>query len=363
MPAPRPPVDKPHFKYTDWAQRFRERILSGDLKPGARLPSQNDLYALHGLSTATSARVYQILEREGLVTREHRRGVFVAEQPVQEHAVDTICVICEGFGECDQHPYYAQLIAQIYRLAEQDGMRTMLCSGSTLPRWDHIGGVLLLVPRSDRLRLYAKRIPAHIPIVSVLADDPHMASVVADEYSGVRAATQHLLQLGHQRIGMLAMRIGQVLRSDAYQETLRAAGIEPRPEWLRVMPQQEEYCSFVDLGRRYMKEWLDQDWAGLGCTALLCHNDDTAAGVLQALGEAGIRVPEELALVGFDGTSLADSLTPRLTTIQMPLERMAQRGWEQLRARSHPLQGERPDPETIVLPTKLRVAESTAPQP
>jgi LacI family transcriptional regulator len=352
-------ASKPDFKYSHWAQQFRERIVTGELKPGTRLPSQNDLYDTHRLSRATAERVYQTLESEGLVVREHRRGVFVAERRAREHVADTICLVCGGFSEFERHPYYAQLIATAHRLAERDGMRILLCSDKTLPDLDRVAGLLLIAPYNKSwIESYTRALP-HAPMVLLLETRPSLPAVIADELSGVHEATEHLLQLGHRRIAMLSMEMRQVRRYDAYLQVLHEAGIRPHDAWLKFMPPQTPAVPFENLGYRYMTEWIKNGWAELGCTALLCHNDDTAAGALQALGEAGIRVPDDLSIVGFDGTRVADCLTPRLTTVEMPLAAIMARGWEMLHARRHPLASERPAPETVMLPTKLRVAQST----
>jgi DNA-binding LacI/PurR family transcriptional regulator len=353
-------IEAPDFKYSHWAQQFRERIAAGELRPGARLPSQNELYAAHGLSRPTVERVYQTLENEGLVVREHRRGVFVAKQSVRDQVANTVALVCTGFSEYENHPYYLQIISTAHCLAERDGMRIVLCGNRILPDLQRINGLLLIPPYDNKIRDYVRQVAPQTPMSFLLEHRSGFPSVIADELHGVRQATEHLLQLGHRRIAMLSMDIGQPWRHTAYQEALQEAGIAPHEAWLKVMPQQNQPKPFENLGYHYMQEWLGEDWAKLGCTALLCHNDGTAAGVLQALGEAGIRVPDDLSLVGFDGTQIADYLTPRLTTVEMPLAAMMERAWAMLRERWHPLPSERPAPETVMLPTKLRIAHSTA---
>jgi DNA-binding LacI/PurR family transcriptional regulator len=352
---------KPDFKYAVWAQRFRERIASGELTIGARLPSYNDLRSYHGLSRATADQVFETLESEGLIVREAGRGVFVAA-PQLEQAADTVCVVCDGFGEYEQHPYYAQLIGAVHRAARRDGMRILLCGGDTLPDTERLGGVLQIAPLRNMVQELIRELPVGVSLVSVLAACPEAPAVVADEGSGIRGAVFHLLQQRHRRIALLASENKFVPdREVAWRNALLEAGIPPHEAWLRIMAKQAPVIPYEQLGYLSMKEWLADGWEKLGVTALLCHNDDTAAGVLRALSEAGIRVPDDLSLVGFDGTQIADYANPRLTTVEMPLAAMVLRAWEMLRARAHLLPDERPAPETVMLPTKLRVAQSTAP--
>ena len=110
----------------------------------------------------------------------------------------------------------------------------------------------------------------------------------------------------------------------AYQETLRGAGIEPDPRWVRpLIPYPESwinYKSFVDRGYEKMKLWLGSNWAELNCTAILAHNDETAIGVIQALNDVGISAPDQVSVIGFDGTEISDYVRPNLATVKVPLE-------------------------------------------
>jgi DNA-binding LacI/PurR family transcriptional regulator len=352
---------KADFKYSAWAQQFREQIAAGVLESGARLPSFNDLSELHNLSQATAERIYKTLEEEGLVVREPRRGVFVAAQSQREHPTDTICVVCPGFGKYDEHPYYAQLIGAAHRQASADEMRILLCDGETIPDTQRLGGILQITPHGSVIEKYRALLPVQVPLVSVLGKTKGVPAVIADETDGIHEAFVHLLKQGHHNIGMLATHSNaSATRVNAYQNAMNGAGLKQRAGWLRIMAGQEPYVPFEELGYRSMKEWLADDWEQLDITALLCQNDDTAGGVLRAASEAGIRVPEELSLVGFDGTKIADFTNPRLTTTEMPFEAMIARAWQMLCERRHPLPSEWPTAETVMLPTTLRIAQSTA---
>ena len=108
-----------------------------------------------------------------------------------------------------------------------------------------------------------------------------------------------------------------------------------------------------------MKAWLSEsdDWSKIGCTALLCHNDDVAIGAMQALNAAGLKVPDDVSVVGFDGTEVGEYSSPQLTTIEVPLQQMG-------KVAIGLLQKQIEVDEVIVghkvLPTQLRVRESTS---
>ena len=109
-----------------------------------------------------------------------------------------------------------------------------------------------------------------------------------------------------------------------------------------------------------MEEWLHGDWCQLNCTAIVTQNDLFAAGAIAALQKAGISVPEEVSVTGFDGTEMGDYFAPRLTSLEVPFHAIAVRGVELL---AHHIADAARPPETIVLPIRLRLRESTAPPP
>ena len=101
-------------------------------------------------------------------------------------------------------------------------------------------------------------------------------------------------------------------------------------------------------GCENMKRWLDEDWRELGCTAIFVQNDMAAMGVLDALREAEIRVPEDLSVLSYDGTEVCEFSWPSLAAVEVPLERIATAGMELLLRITR---GEVLDATTTVLPS------------
>jgi DNA-binding LacI/PurR family transcriptional regulator len=186
---------------------------------------------------------------------------------------------------------------------------------------------------------------------------------VADEYSGIQAAVQHLTSQGHRRIGYLLMREYSPeapLRLAGYEVALREAGIEPLPEWVWRLRggNVAASVSFVEIGRLSMRAWLNDGFLQLGCTALLAQNDETALGAIDVLREAGLKTPDDISIIGFDGTEVAEYCSPPLTTVAMPLRDIGSKAVEIALTL---MQGERMEhtPQVITLPTQLKVRETT----
>ncbi|GII59128.1 transcriptional regulator [Planotetraspora thailandica] len=181
---------------------------------------------------------------------------------------------------------------------------------------------------------------------------PGVASVGATNWHGGLAATRHLLELGHTRIGVIggpADMLCSRARIDGYRAALETAGVEPDPELIR-------FGDFlVNSGRDHGHSLLSLPNPP---TAIFAGSDLQAFGVFEAARQRGLRVPDDLSVVGFDDLPLARSAWPPLTTVRQPLQEMAA-----LAARMVLALGRRETLEArrVELATDLIVRESTAP--
>ena len=190
---------------------------------------------------------------------------------------------------------------------------------------DRADGLLIvsLSPRDDEAEWL---LAADAPVVLVDAYHPRMPSIVVDDQAGGRMATEHLIELGHERIafvgdlndegfGFVASR----RRFSGYCDALADAGI----------PLREELHRFGPHGRRVAHR-LTRELLSLPepPTAIFAASDTQALGVLEAAGNEGLDVPRDLSLVGFDDLEVAPYVG--LTTIAQPLYESGRRGLERL---------------------------------
>jgi LacI family transcriptional regulator len=183
-------------------------------------------------------------------------------------------------------------------------------------------------------------LPERVPVVS------------ATHWAGARAATEHLLELGHRRIGILTGRAGWVAteeRLNGYQAALAAAGVLASPELVQ--------CGNFEIadGRGAARRLLALDDRP---TAIFACNDNMAIGALRAAAERGLRVPEDLSIVGFDDSELSRVVTPALTTVRQPLEEMGRMAVSLL---SRLIDRQTVETLRVELATRLVVRQSTAP--
>ncbi|WP_405146265.1 LacI family DNA-binding transcriptional regulator [Sphaerisporangium sp. NBC_01403] len=217
-------------------------------------------------------------------------------------------------------------------------------------------GVVLVASRLTR-RQHGQLLARSIPFVIV---DPEgepaadVASVGATNWHGGLAATRHLLELGHRRIGMIGgppEMLCSRARIDGYRAALETAGVTVDPELIR-------YGDFlVDSGHVHGKAFLELPEPP---TAIFAGSDMQAFGVFEAARRAGLRVPDDLSVVGFDDLPLARSAWPPLTTVRQPLEEMAALATRMALEISR---GDSPETRRVELATDLLVRDSTAPPP
>jgi LacI family transcriptional regulator len=179
-------------------------------------------------------------------------------------------------------------------------------------------------------------------------------SVSAAHASGAHQAMRHLLDLGHRRIALIAGPQGWVATEDrrrGYHSALAAAGILPdRALEVGAIPE-------IDPGREAAEHLLDLSEPP---TAVFAFNDNIAIGAIQAARARGLRVPEDLSVVGFDDVEGATIVTPALTTVRQPLAEMGRTAVSLL---NRLLERQRFETLHTELGTRLVIRDSTAPPP
>jgi len=165
----------------------------------------------------------------------------------------------------------------------------------------------------------ARRLPTVMLDCAPLDDSNGTPWIVPDERQGARTATQHLLAQGHERVGYIGVAdsryIARALRLDGFASAMTGAGLIPK----------EQYMIDADdpstpAGRRAAAALLNLPEPP---SAVFCFSDRIAMGVLQVAQSRGLRVPEDLSIVGFDNQMfVADATLPGLTTVELPHRQM-----------------------------------------
>ncbi|GGS58826.1 LacI family DNA-binding transcriptional regulator [Actinokineospora fastidiosa] len=203
---------------------------------------------------------------------------------------------------------------------------------------------------AQQVQLASRDIP--FVLVDPTGEPAHgVPSVGADNWSGGLAATRHLVNLGHRRVAIITggPMLSARARLDGYRAALEEAGLPVDPTLIR----EGEY-RIVD-GYRHTTALMRLPEPP---TAIFASNDGEALGVYQAAHALGLRIPDDLSVVGFDDLPPAEIMIPALTTVRQPLGEMAAIATELVVELSRGLSDRQ---RRVVLPTELVVRASTAP--
>lgn len=337
-----------------------------------------DIAALAGVSKSTVSLVLNNSPKVDPATRRHvlaviRRNNYVPSFAATALARGSTRLIGMVVPGLTWH-MVASINLGVARVAERTGYDIILYT-SVQPPGDYgpvidriltsslIAGLLVvptLQPLDPLVQLSRDGLP--VVVVSTLGTRSPLPSVTADSYAGAVTAVSHLLELGHERIacvqGPMEFECCQD-RYSGYLDTLRAAGIQPDPELTKA-------GGFDHETARSRSRELFALPPGQRPTAVFAHSDITAYAVMKAAADAGLRIPEDVSVVGFDDIESAGQVPPPLTTIRQPFFEMGIRAAEILMDRlsgSAPATGEAADPVREQLPTSLVIRQSCAPPP
>jgi LacI family transcriptional regulator len=266
-----------------------------------------------------------------------------------------------------ENPYFPELVRAIEDAARADGYAVLLCNADDDPEREAEYLDLLVERRVDGIIIAASGLGAHhrqwlattslpIVLVNTIAEGIALPAIVSDNRAGGQLAVEHLLGLGHRRIGHLTAAPRNVDAPDRLagaRAAIAAANGRPAGGASLVLARGDPG---VIGGERAMEELLRR---APKVTAVFAYNDLMAIGALRAIRAAGRRVPDDVSVVGFDDVALAAYADPPLTTIAQSTAEMGRWAFDHL-AGQLASPGET-DAEVVRLSVRLTVRRSTAP--
>ena len=322
-----------------------------------------DVARVAGYSVATVSRV---LNGSGPVADETRRRVREAATSlrfspnVAARSLSTSRTHTLGVLLPDLHgEFFSEVIRGIDQAAQRQGYHVLVSSSHNAPAEisaalgtmrGRVDGVAIMSPVIDGATLAAE-LPPSLPLVllNCAGGQEDVDSLGIDNYGGAYAMTRHLVALGRERVAFIRGPRGNgdaEARLRGYREALRDAGAESNSEW--VFEGDFQKSAGLAAVERLLAVTPRPD-------ALFASNDSMAIAAMSALREAGLRVPEDVAVTGFDDIPVARHLHPQLTTVRQPIQKLGATAFDVLYSM---ISGEgRPEPE-VVLPTSLVVRGS-----
>jgi DNA-binding LacI/PurR family transcriptional regulator len=343
---------------------------------GVSMPNIHDVARLAGVHRSTASRV---LTGKGSFSEKSRKKVLEAAHKINYH-INTVASALKSqrktaigllsFWNCSPNPseaYYQQTLAgiideitrskyhlllnNIQGLAHPDNEELEFCHESPL------AGILLMAPRVKKEAdlAFLKRVSIPSLLLSYRAENPIHSWIDLDNVLGGRLATEHLLQLGHKRIGYVGGELEYSSnardRYRGFRDALKAAGLREDPELVR----NGEFS--MDYGIQSARQFLALP-AHKRPQALFCATDMIAFGAIEVFQKAGLRVPGDISIVGFDDYERGSHSDPPLTTIHQPFYEI---GKKAVQALEEMIKDSDSMPKHVLIEPRLVPRKSTAP--
>ena len=355
--------------YQQVAADIRRRIVSGNMPVGVQIPPHKDLAVEYGVSVITINKALSGLVSEGLLHSHVGRGTFVMVRPASTSGIAAPTTI--GFVLRDlSSPFFSLIAHAAQQRADALGVGILFASSSNrLDREEEQirrlrllgvhGFIIVSMSRTFQISEAIQTLhDSDFPYVMVSwtsGDD--VPFVGLDLAKAGYLAAQHLLSFGYSRFGYLIDRIGSLngeLRMSRYRSTIEDAGYEIDPAFIfehSYALEQNDYKSGYAAGEAIARLASRPD-------AMFCFNDLGALGLEDALLDAGLNVPGDVAIVGLDDIELAQRARVPLTTVRQPVDTIGARAVDTILAR---LRGERPPVRRLLKPELIVRASSGSP--
>lgn len=330
--------EKGKTKYAALMENLKGDILSGKIKPGEKLPSENELSARYEISRHTVRKALGILANEGYITAEHGRGTFCSERMRHTKNSRNIAVITTYMSDY----IFPRLLQGIDRVLTENGYSIVLkntgnsrarevkCLEDILTK--DIDGLIIEPSKSQMYckhqHLYERLDEYGIPYVFIQGIFPQMGEkpyVLMDDCQGGYVLTKYLIELGHRQIAGIfkADDIQGQERHKGYVKALQEAGMPYNPDMVVWFHTEDRTIKPISEVERMVKENVPMD-------AVVCYNDQIAMEAIRILKMAGKQVPEDISVTGYDNSAIGQSGHVKLTTIAHPQEQMGKMAAELL---------------------------------
>lgn len=335
------------------------RITIDDVARHAGVSKVTVSYVLNGrsaearISASTQERVQQVASSLGYRANAIARSLSTRR-------TDTLAVVFQsGSYFSAWSGFTSEVMRGVSEACFEAGYDLMLHTKASVSPDDEaatladgrVDGVLVLRDENDETLV--RLLDLGTPCVQFFthSEGLDVPSVDLDNELGGRLATEHLLSLGHRRIAMVcgsSRSVSSMARVMGYQNALTNAGIACRPEWIVSI------ASYEDDTAPILRVLSEPDPP----TALFVWSDDIALMIMRDLRSEGIRIPQDLSIVGFDSLATAENASPPLTSVRQPIRTMAAEATRMLisRVRRQPI-----DSPKIYFDPILDIRASTAP--
>ncbi len=340
-------------KYQQVVNKIKKDIE--DCTIADKLPSERMLAKELGVSYMTVRKALDKLLNENVIIKIPHKGSFVNTQPAQKNRIIGYFLdssIRSGIAS----PYYSLLFQELERWAAKKNYALVFFSDADKDRLDKLlptldGVIATCIPSTEDIIL---EINQYLPVVVIENStvDKTIPAVVIDNFNADSEAVNYIVSLGHSHIGCMTGLF------DSKVGTNRFKGFEYGLKHNNLVAN-KEYIFHGDYshesGIKGAKYFLSLPTPP---TAIICANDSMALGAIKEFQNNGVRVPEDMSIIGFDDISIAAQSNPALTTVRAPIQKIAKYSCDLL---FNKINNKENDYSLIALSTQLIVRESCAP--
>lgn len=308
------------------------KIDTGELAQGEKIYSENQLIELFSVSRQTVRQALSRLEADGKVVRRRGSGTYVRSLDPQLQSGPRSRQIAVVTTYIDEY-IFPKIIQSIEKTIFKNDYTIQVAFThnsveleekilSKIKEENIVSGLIIESARSafpnPNLALYEELLERGIPVVFLNSyyRELQVPHVSMDDRNAGKKAAEYLIEKGHKKIGAIFKADdGQgLLRYEGYIEALRHAGLplqEDKIQWMTT----GDVERMLEETPRYLSKLKD-------VTACVCYNDTVASRLMEICRSEGIRIPEDLSVVGIDDADLSGDLPVPLTTIHNPLQRL-----------------------------------------
>lgn len=325
------------IKYIEIFEFYRDKILNGEMIYGEKLPTEQEIGELFSVSRHTVRQSILELEKEGYIYREKSKGAFV--QKLEKNKKSKMVMVITTYLSEYIFPF---LIKGIEEVLSKNGYDILLLSTNNekekekeqlkkLLEYDVVGAIIEPTASAlgnTNLEYYKEISRNNIPYLMINAayDKDKQSYVAIDDEKGGYTICKYLIEMGHKKIAGLFKEddIQGIERKNGYLKALKDYNVEVDSTIVgKFKTFEEEFyvCGFT-------KSLLSRNDRP---TAIFCYNDKVAMNVIKVAREMGIRVPEDLSVVGYDNDeTISTALDCGITTISHPKEELGRKAAEML---------------------------------
>jgi DNA-binding LacI/PurR family transcriptional regulator len=321
---------------------IKVRIGRGEYSADEPLPSQTELAKIYNTSEITSRRALTELANEGLVYRVRGKGTFISLQDTKELSNDKNLIKQIYLAhpsmpmEMFNHRFFSELIKGIQKVSTENGIKFNLLDigdkGVLPEQEEHSGYILIPFDRMNPDLLYSwKSQMSRLVTVHYYYPQFQIPYVIVDNVTGGFLATQHLLSIGHRNIGIilrgksfLELNQDYSLRLHGYRLALSQYEIPFDPSLVAIIGADS---ADMDSGYHGAKQLLSQKNPP---SAIFATSDYKAIGAIQAVEEAGLRIPKDISIIGYDDIFVSPYVSPSLSTVKQNTFTVGQKAAEML---------------------------------